>query len=77
MAVAEGVPVDGYVHWSLTDNFEWAEGFRPRFGLYAVDRATYARTPTAAVDVYRRIIADGGLRESTLADDGDHLSPGE
>ncbi len=77
IAVADGVPVDGYIHWSLTDNFEWAEGFRPRFGLYAVDRTTYTRTPTAAVDVYRGIIADGGLRTSTLADDGDHLSPGE
>jgi beta-glucosidase len=42
----EGVDVRGYYHWSLTDNFEWAEGYEPRFGLYRVDRSTYERTPT-------------------------------
>ena len=41
----------GYYHWSLTDNFEWAEGFAPHFGLYSVDYATYARTPTDGADV--------------------------
>lgn len=38
-AVAAGVPVDGYLHWSLIDNFEWAYGFWPRFGLVEVDRS--------------------------------------
>jgi beta-glucosidase len=42
--LAEGVPVGGYCHWSLYDNFEWAEGFSARFGLYAVDYATQRRT---------------------------------
>jgi beta-glucosidase len=45
------VDVRGYYHWSLTDNFEWAEGFGPHFGLYSVDYTTYARTPTAGADV--------------------------
>ena len=47
----DGVDVRGYYHWSLTDNFEWAEGFGPHFGLYSVDYASYARTPTEGADV--------------------------
>jgi len=42
----DGADIRGYYHWSLTDNFEWAEGFGPHFGLYSVDDSTYARTPT-------------------------------
>ena len=42
----EGVDVRGYYHWSIYDNFEWAQGFAPRFGLYSVDFKTYARTAT-------------------------------
>ncbi len=44
-AMREGVPVEGYCHWSLLDNFEWSDGFTPRFGLYEVDYATLARKP--------------------------------
>ena len=46
-ARVDGADVRGYYHWSLTDNFEWAEGYEPRFGLYSVDLDTYERTPTA------------------------------
>ena len=40
----EGIDVRGYMYWSLLDNFEWAFGYRPRFGIIAVDRATQRRT---------------------------------
>jgi beta-glucosidase len=60
----EGVDVRGYYHWSLFDNFEWAEGFRPRFGLYFVDYATYARTASDGARVLGEI---AGARRLTLA----------
>ncbi|MBI4868667.1 MAG: family 1 glycosylhydrolase [Candidatus Wallbacteria bacterium] len=60
-AMKEGVPVLGYMHWSLMDNFEWAEGFWPRFGLFRVDYATQERRPTSAAQLYRQIIAQGRI----------------
>jgi beta-glucosidase len=59
-----GVDVRGYYHWSLTDNFEWTEGFGPHFGLYAVDYGSYARTPTEGGDVLGAIAR---AREITAA----------
>jgi beta-glucosidase len=44
-AIEKGVPVLGYLHWSLLDNFEWTRGYAPKFGLVAVDRTTFQRTP--------------------------------
>ena len=43
--VSDGIPVKGYCHWSLMDNFEWQKGYSMTFGLIAVDRATQKRTP--------------------------------
>jgi beta-glucosidase len=42
--IAEGIPLQGYVHWSAFDNFEWAYGYAMQFGLIAVDRETQVRT---------------------------------
>ena len=54
-AISEGADVRGYFHWSLLDNFEWAHGFGPKFGLYAVDRQTMQRTPRPSAQVYADI----------------------
>lgn len=56
-AVAEGVDVRGYFVWTLTDNFEWAEGYHQRFGLVHVDHATQVRTPKLSYAWYRDLIA--------------------
>lgn len=42
--IAEGIPVKGYLHWSLLDNFEWQKAYTVKFGMIAVDRATQKRT---------------------------------
>lgn len=43
--IAEGVPVHGYCHWSLLDNFEWMFGYEQHYGLCSVDRSNFVRTP--------------------------------
>jgi len=50
-AKAEGVPVTGYLHWSLLDNFEWQAGYSKTFGLIAVDRKTQTRYPKESLTV--------------------------
>ena len=61
-AHVEGYPVDGYFHWSLMDNFEWAEGYRHRFGLVHVDFETQKRTIKDSGWWYRTVIRENGLR---------------
>jgi len=56
-AIDAGVDVRGYFTWSLMDNFEWAEGYRPRFGLVRVDYGTQQRTPKASALWYRDLAA--------------------
>ena len=50
------MPVEGYIHWSLLDNFEWMSGYGPKFGLVAVDRTTFRRTPKPSAHVYADIV---------------------
>jgi beta-glucosidase len=56
-AIEEGVPVEGYFVWSLLDNFEWARGYGPRFGLVYVDYGTLERVPKQSYHWYRDFIA--------------------
>jgi beta-glucosidase len=55
-ASAEGADVRGYYHWTLTDNFEWAEGWALRFGLLALDKASQVRTPRPSARLYSEIV---------------------
>ena len=61
--LADGIDVRGYFHWSLLDNFEWNFGYRPKFGLVAVNRETFERTvkPSARLlgDIARKNAVGG------------------
>jgi len=59
-AIADGVPVEGYFVWSWMDNFEWAEGYRYRFGLVHVDYATQQRTLKDSARWYADVIRTNG-----------------
>ena len=60
-ALADGADVRGYLHWSLLDNFEWALGYRPRFGLVHVDYPTGRRIIKGSGWYYARVARDGEL----------------
>ena len=52
----QGVPIDGYFHWTLSDNWEWADGYGPKFGLVAVDRENdLKRTPRPSYHLYAKV----------------------
>jgi len=55
-ALEEGVDLFGYLHWSLLDNFEWAEGFWPKFGLVEVERKTLDRKIRESGYYYRDLV---------------------
>jgi beta-glucosidase len=62
-AIEQGVDVRGYCHWSLMDNFEWAMGYRARFGLVHVDYETQARTVKDSGRFYARLARANGLED--------------
>uniref|UniRef100_A0A832I2Q2 Glycoside hydrolase family 1 protein n=1 Tax=Eiseniibacteriota bacterium TaxID=2212470 RepID=A0A832I2Q2_UNCEI len=71
-AVRDGVPLLGYLHWSLLDNFEWADGYHGRFGLYRVDFADPARprARTRSAELFARIARANGVPPDVAADAG-------
>ncbi|UPT64588.1 MAG: GH1 family beta-glucosidase [Hyphomonadaceae bacterium JAD_PAG50586_4] len=60
-AMEGGSDIGGYFHWTLTDNWEWAEGYRSKFGLVAQDRATGVRTPKASYAWFGNLARTGVL----------------
>ena len=62
-AVEDGADVKGYFHWSLLDNFEWAEGYKMKFGLVEVDFKTLERKPRNSYYLYKEICEKNGLNE--------------
>ncbi len=55
-ALEDGIPVKGYLHWSLVDNYEWPHGFRLRFGLVHVDFSAKKRSPRPSAYLYSKIV---------------------
>ncbi len=62
LAMEQGVNVVGYLYWSLLDNFEWAQGFGPRFGLIDVNYSTYQRTVRESARKFAQVCQTGVLR---------------
>jgi len=60
-AIEKGVPVTGYLYWSLLDNFEWDKGFGPRFGLIDIDYKTQQRTVRESAKQFAEVCRTGIL----------------
>ena len=65
-AINEGIPVRGYLHWSLVDNFEWNEGWSARFGLIELDLETMRRIPRASASMFGEICRANAITESIV-----------
>jgi beta-glucosidase len=59
-AISDGIPVNGYLHWTFMDNFEWAWGYKIRVGLVYTDYETQERTPKDSAYWYRDVITTNG-----------------
>jgi beta-glucosidase len=60
-AIKEGVPVKGFMYWSLLDNYEWSHGFSKKFGLVAVDLTKQKRTIRKSAYAYKKICESNAL----------------
>lgn len=66
-AIEDGCPVEGYLVWSLFDNFEWAHGYGPRFGIVEVDYETQQRIPKKSADWFRAVAGSNEIGPSAAA----------
>ncbi len=67
-AISSGADVRGYFHWSLVDNFEWAEGWLTRFGLIALDVETQERTLRRSAHLYSALAHANALTPEMVAE---------
>jgi beta-glucosidase len=65
-AMSEGIPVRGYFHWSLVDNFEWNDGWGVRFGLVELDPQTQIRTPRRSASMFGEICRANAITEAIV-----------
>ena len=65
--IQAGGDVRGYYHWSLVDNFEWDRAWTHRFGLYAMDLETLARSPRGSAHLYAEICTSGGISSDIVS----------
>ncbi|HEY3991998.1 MAG TPA: family 1 glycosylhydrolase, partial [Ktedonobacteraceae bacterium] len=65
-ALQEGIPVCGYLHWTLTDNFEWSEGWGARFGLIELNQHTQKRTPRGSAGLFGEICRANAITEEIV-----------
>jgi beta-glucosidase len=66
LAISEGIPVRGYLYWSLVDNFEWAEGWGVRFGLIELDPETQERIPRRSASMFGEICRANAITEGIV-----------
>ncbi|HLX56826.1 MAG TPA: glycoside hydrolase family 1 protein [Ktedonobacteraceae bacterium] len=66
-AIGEGIPVRGYLHWTLVDNFEWTEGWGVRFGLIELDPQTQERIPRSSASMFGEICRANAITEDIVA----------
>jgi beta-glucosidase len=65
-AMREGIPVRGYFHWTLVDNFEWNNGWHVRFGLIEIDPETQERIPRRSASMFGEICRANAITETIV-----------
>jgi beta-glucosidase len=65
-AISSGIPVRGYFHWTLVDNFEWNNGWHVRFGLIDLDPQTQRRSPRRSASMFGEICRANAITENIV-----------
>ncbi len=66
-AIQAGIDIRGYMHWTLLDDFEWALGYVPKFGLAAIKPETYKRVLKQSADIYKKIAVTNKISKELLS----------